>query len=404
MDAKTITTTLAALLAFASSSAPAQANQAVTAVAHSSEESRREATVTFELSNGEQRVISFRRGEISVDGNPIGRYQQGASLDRAWRRLIGRAGELTSDQLVLAIRGLPVQELSPETQDAWSELTRALPAVPPGTAVPPLPAVPEAPATAEVEIPDVNVDIGNIGEEVRAAVAEARRAQGLQGRGEPSFAVGSVVTDVMGLFGMLVALASIGFGAVFFVPQRLEVVADTVARSPVRAFFAGLFTQPLLLPALLTMVVGLVLTIVGILVVPVAIIGFVLALIASVLGGYLAVARVMGEIYVHRTGRQNLYTTGWATYRYLVYGLVGLLAIWLPALALQWIPGAGVALMLAAIIFTWVIATAGLGAVVLSRGGTRSSFGSKPVAQLSADFSWTTPRSTASTGETRRAQ
>jgi hypothetical protein len=395
-----IITALAALLASAFCGALAQANRA-TAVAHSTEESRRQATVTFELSDGEQRAISFSRGEISVDGDPIGTYPQGSPLDRAWRRLIARAGELTTDQLVLAIRGLPVRELSPETAAAWSELTRALPPVPPGTIVPPPPAGLEAPAMADIEIPDanLNVDIGNIREEVRAAVAQAR---GAPGRDEPSLAARGVVTDVMGLCGMLVALASIGFGAVFFVPHRLEVVADTLARSPVRAFFAGLFTQPLLLPALLTMVVGLVLTIVGILVVPMAIIGFVLAVIAAVLGGYLAVARVMGEIYVRRTGRQNLYTTGWATYRYLVYGLIGLLAIWLPALALQWIPGAGVTLMLAAIVFTWMIATAGLGAVVLSRGGTRSTFGSKPVAQLSADFSWTTPRSTVSPGETRR--
>jgi len=138
-------------------------------------------------------------------------------------------------------------------------------------------------------------------------------------------------------------------------------------------------------------------------VVPVAIVGFVLATIAALLGGYLSVARVVGEIYVKRTGRQDLFTTGWATYRYILYGLIGLLAIWLPALALQWIPVAGVTLMLAAAVFTWMIATAGLGGVVLSRAGTRASNGSKPAGQISAEFSWTTPRATTPAGQSRGA-
>ncbi|MBI3983610.1 MAG: hypothetical protein HY337_11920 [Gemmatimonadetes bacterium] len=409
--AKTITA-FAALTTLAFSGGAAQSRQAVTAVGHSTEESRREATVTFELSNGETRTISLRRGAVYLDGESVGAYRQGSEFDRAWRSLLSRAGDLSSHEFVLATRQLAEGNLSPETAAAWDRVTAGLPAVPPGTVVPPAPPMgpgPDAPAIAEIQVPDVNVDIGDITSEVRAAVAEARRAQAearlVEGmRGGPSFAAGAVVVDIMSLLGTLVALASIGFGTVFFVPQRLEVVADTVAKSPVRAFFAGLFAQPLLLPALLTMVVGLILTVVGILVVPVAIVGFVLAVIASVLGGYLAVARVVGEIYVRRTGRQNLYTTGWATYRYLVYGLLGLLAIWIPALALQWIPGAGLALMLAAVVFTWIITTAGLGAVVLSRGGTRTTFGGKSAGLLSAEFSWTAPRTTVSTAETRRVQ
>jgi hypothetical protein len=391
-----------------------RARQAATAVAHSTEVSRREATVTFELSNGESRTISLRRGDVYVDGERVGAYEQGSQLDLGWRSLLTHAGELSSHELALATHQLSVGELTPEAAEAWASLRAALPAVPQGTVAPPLPppppVAPEAPAIAELEIPDVNVDIGDIRAEVEAAMAaarqaqqEARRAPRFSAGGGPSFAAGAVVTDIMGLLGMLVALASIGFGTVFFVPQRLEVVADTVAKSPIRAFFAGLFAQPLLLPALVTIIVGLILTVVGILVVPVAIIGFVLATIFSVLGGYLAVARVIGEIYVRRAGRQNLYTTGWATYRYLVYGLIGLLTIWLPALALQWIPGAGLVLMALAIVFTWIIATAGLGAVVLSRGGTRSPSGGKPAGQLSAESSWTAPRTTVSTAETRRS-
>ena len=199
------------------------------------------------------------------------------------------------------------------------------------------------------------------------------------------------MADVAGLFGTLVALASLGFGALFFVPQRLEVVAATVRKSPIRAFFAGLFAQPLLLPALVTLTIGLVLTVVGVLAIPVAIIGFVLAVAAAFVGGYLAVARVVGEIYVHRRGQAARYTSGWSTYRYLVYGVVGLLLIWAPAILLRWVPAAGMILMITALVFTWVMATTGFGAVILSKAGAGSWALRRPTPpELSSEYLWTT--------------
>ena len=383
--------------------APAAARQAATVVGHTTEVSRSDATVRFDLSNGETRTVSLRRGLIYLDGARVGEYPEGAVLERAWRSLVSRGAELSTPQMVLATRSLPADGLTPEASESWHTVLSAIPELPPGVvaAIPPVPPVAEVP-----DVPGLDPDFpAQLAAQIEAAVSEGRRAQGIAERfqGREARLTGGVVTDVVGLLGMLVALASLGFGAVFFVPQRLEIVADTVARSPIRAFFAGLCTQPLLLPALVTLIVGLILTIVGILVIPVAIVAFVLATLLAALGGYLAVARVVGEIYVRRTGRQNLYTTGWATYRYTVYGLIGLLAIWLPALALQWVPAAGLVLLLAAAVFTWMIMTAGLGGVVLSRGGTRTTFGSKPAAQLSAEFSWTTPRAATGSAEVRRS-
>lgn len=390
--------TLAAPAAVAAQTTTA-APQAVTVVGHAADVSRRDATVRFDLSDGNTKTLSLRRGRIYLDGEEIGEYPDGSILERAWRALATRAADLSAPEMALAVHVLPVEGLSPEAAGAWRQAVAEVPTSPVGARVaPPPPPMPSLPAIA-------GIDTDALAAEIQAAVAEARRVRVIDRvpRPEANFSAGGVLADVMGLLGMLVALGSIGFGAVFFVPQRLEIVADTVAQSPVRAFFAGLFAQPLLLPALLTLVVGLILTIVGILVVPVAIVGFVLAAIAAVVGGYLAVARVVGEIYVKRTGRQDLYTTGWATYRYLLYGLMGLLAIWVPALALQWIPIAGFTLLLAAAVFTWMIATAGLGGVVLSRAGTRTTFGSKPAGQLSAEFSWTAPRSAAAAQPSRRA-
>jgi hypothetical protein len=64
--------------------------------------------------------------------------------------------------------------------------------------------------------------------------------------------------------------------------------------------------------------------------------------------------------------------------------------IWAPFALLGWIPGVGVALLWAAILFTWVMATAGLGATILSRAGLRGTFGRQVTPQLSGELSWST--------------
>src|SRR3970040_697853 len=140
-------------------------------------------------------------------------------------------------------------------------------------------ALPGPPPDVRALASGVPVNLDSVNETARQISQEVAREVAGRFRDAPesSFSVSRMATDVAGLFGTLVALASLGFGALFFVPHRLEIVADTVRRSPIRSFFAGLFAQPLLLPALVTLVIGLVLTIVGVLVVPVAIIAFVVA-------------------------------------------------------------------------------------------------------------------------------
>jgi hypothetical protein len=175
------------------------------------------------------------------------------------------------------------------------------------------------------------------------------------------------------LVGMFVALACIGFGFTFFMPRQLEVVSDTVTDSFGKSFFAGLFATPLLFPAFAMLLVGLAITVVGILLIPVAIVAGVLAVIAAAVGGYLAVANSVGGSYLNR--RMAMGKVVEATpYRSMVYGLVGLLAIWIPAILLGWIPLVGNAMLGLAAIFTWAMATAGFGAAILSRAGLRATF------------------------------
>ena len=350
----------------------APAASAAEAVGHSASLSRRAARLVVDLSDGSQVTVSFTGGTVSVNNREVGSYAPGGPLERAWRSVLSQAGPLTTPALVFALRSLPTGALGPGAQEAMAAIAGALPSVDRS-------ALPGPPPDVDALASALPVNLDSVNEMARHAP-------------ESSFGVARVATDVAGLFGTLVALASLGFGALFFVPNRLEIVADTVRRSPIRSFFAGLFAQPLLLPALVTLVIGLVLTIVGVLVVPVAIVAFVLAVAAALVGGYLAVARVVGEIYARRRVQNGAYTAGWSTFRYMVYGLVGLLMIWAPGVLMRSVPVAGDILLITALVFTWAMATTGFGATILSKAGGGWKFGaptSRP--EISSEHLWTSP-------------
>jgi hypothetical protein len=151
-------------------------------------------------------------------------------------------------------------------------------------------------------------------------------------------------------------------------------MADTVSTSFARSFFVGLFTQPLLLPLLGALIVGLTITVIGILLVPVAIVAFAATLAAAVVGGYLAVARVAGSAWMKRV-RGNHGESPLGLLQSIAWGLAIVLAVWLPAILFGWVPVAGDALLVVAALVTWGLATTGLGAAVLTRGGVRTTFG-----------------------------
>jgi hypothetical protein len=357
-------------------------------VGHSTSISPKVAKLVVDLSDGSQVSIAFSAGAVLINGDSAAAYAAGGPLEHAWRALLVRAGSLSTPQVVLALGALQAPQLGPEAPAVAAAITAALPAVKP-KAPAPIPSLRDLMAGPEINFDSLN-----------RSQPEGARPEGQPNRPVrvipvasftgPRLALGRLATDVASLFGALVALASLGFGALFFVPHRLEVVAETVRRMPVRSFFAGLFAQPLLLPALVTMVIGLVLTIVGILVVPVAVVAFALAVAAALVGGYLAVARVVGERYAARRAPHGTFSPGWTAYRHLVYGLIGLLLIWVPAVLLRWVPVAGIILLVTAAVFTWVMVTTGFGAAILTRAGARPfGLSGERRAQLAPDQIWT---------------
>lgn len=202
------------------------------------------------------------------------------------------------------------------------------------------------------------------------------------------------IRRLAGVVGVFFALAVIGYGLVAFGRYNLQVVSDTVAHSFGRAFVTGLVGQILILPTFGMLVVGLVLSVAGILLLPFAVIVYALLVIVGVVGGYLAVAHSMGESWTRRRLAQGVRLGTPNSYGFLFTGLAATMVLWLSWALFGWVPLAGDLIRGAAILVTWLLATAGLGAAMLSRAGIRENFAGRiiPPEALTDEYLWATPQ------------
>lgn len=186
----------------------------------------------------------------------------------------------------------------------------------------------------------------------------------------------------------LVILVLIGIGVLVFAGSYLEGVADSLEGRFGRSFWAGIATQLALAPALALLVVALAVTVIGLLLIPFAIVAFVLAVAGLLTLGFLAVARLTGESIAPSAARR--YHARGAALRALVIGVTVYMGLWVLASAFAWAPIVETVLRGIAVAITWVATTAGLGAAVLSRGGTRRP--SDPIVPAPVnDLPWQTP-------------
>jgi hypothetical protein len=181
---------------------------------------------------------------------------------------------------------------------------------------------------------------------------------------------------------------------VFFARRYVEVIADTASNAFGRSLVVGLLGQLLVLPTLAMLIVGLIFTIVGILLLPFAILAFVIAVIAAALGGYLAVAHAVGETWSRRRMAGGAFVRNPNAYGYTFTGLVGLLGLWAAAALFGWAGPVVFIFRAAAFIVTWLAATVGFGAVLLSRAGLRETFAGRHAGELSDEYLWATPPAT----------
>jgi hypothetical protein len=234
---------------------------------------------------------------------------------------------------------------------------------------------------------------GEIGGEVRSLAATTVFLADTPPETPPS-ALKTVGRRAAGVLGVFLTLGALGFGLVMFGRSNLEVVSDTVSHSFGRAFVTGLLGQVLLLPTFGMLVVGLILSVAGILLLPFAVVVYALLVIVGVLGGFLAVAHAMGETYTRRRLALGAMIGSLNSYRYLLVGLGALASLWFAWAAFGWVPVAGELIRGAAFLVTWLLATAGLGAALLSRAGVRENFAGRliPPEALTDEYLWATPQ------------
>lgn len=165
----------------------------------------------------------------------------------------------------------------------------------------------------------------------------------------------------------------VGIGVLVFGGRTLDVVGAAVNEHFGRSFLVGIAGTLALAPVLALGILGLALTILGILLIPFAVVAYALAVTGLVTLGFLATAMVTGRA-LSRSGPQG--SARGAALRSLVIGIALFVGLWLiAALTTSW-PVASSAVRVIAFALTWATATVGLGATILTRGGTRGADGS----------------------------
>lgn len=182
---------------------------------------------------------------------------------------------------------------------------------------------------------------------------------------------GLISTLALGL-----VLAGIGAALIFYGRSYLETVSDTLRKSTMRSMGVGLAACFLVVPAFVVLLVALAVSIVGIPLLLLAVPLYPLAVAAAVGLGLLGAAHAIGE----RTAEQRSESFELRHRNAYAYLFTGLGMLLMPLLAANLIGMTGFLSFLGTLIKVvtwaaiWAAATAGLGAVILSRAGTQRTF------------------------------
>lgn len=197
-------------------------------------------------------------------------------------------------------------------------------------------------------------------------------------------------------------MLGVGLGVARYAGSHLEGVVRTVELDFSRSFWLGVAGQLAVLPVLGLVIAALALSIVGAVAIPVAVLAFCVAAAGISTLGFLAIAQLTGGAFVSAASRAALSARG-AALRGLIGGVVIYTGLWVLAAALTSVPLAGAVARGVAFAATWVAATAGFGATMWSRAGTRVPAGRAPVADPAEDYSWSTPTPVSGVAPARRA-
>lgn len=349
--------------------------------------SRNDAVLRVELSDGRELTWALRDGQAFIDGNAVGAATRGSALDQSWRELLNQAMEAPGESLP----GLLIGWEAPADQAAGAALDRSLeemlggvetepvaPAVGDAQAAPDAPAAPGAPGFSDDSVSRLVERITVLQSQIQELEGEAARGYV---RNDNSFSrffshIGRGIAGILSVLVTYAVLFGIGFATIVLGGRRfIEGVGDTARHATVRSGLVGLAASFLVVPAFVLGIIALVISIIGIPALLVFVPLFPLAVVLAVLLGYLGVAHASGEAFAERRfSGEEWYRMG-NSYYFLLAGLALLLVLFLGAHILELTgPFLGFLqgiLMFLGVVLTWAVATIGLGAVLISRGGTR---------------------------------
>jgi hypothetical protein len=330
------------------------------------------AEMTLELEGGRRVELSVRDGRARVDGRELGPAPRGGDVDRAWRDLLNRAMESPTNNL-------PALFASWSAPDGTGRLLQtALRATIAGAALPPAAAASAVPGSDSLI--KLNERIKELEQKLEGEDddwdEDFAPADADERWGGPFRHIWRGLTDIVATLVTYAILFGMGFAVVFFGGRKyLEAVGETARRATLRSWLVGLAASFLVLPVFVLGVVVLLISIVGIPALLVWIPLFPVAVFAAVVLGYLAVAHAAGEALAERRFSGSDWFSRGNSYYFLLTGLGLLVALFLAAdvseMAGPWLGFVHGSLMFFAIVLSWAAATIGLGAVLLTRGGTR---------------------------------
>lgn len=341
--------------------------------------SRESALLRLELADGRTVESVIRDGAAFVDGRRIGDAPRGDALDRSWRELLNDAMEAPSAEVpaLLARWSAPGSVGSAMAAALQSALqvpagtgsTGATVTVPPGS------------SSDSVERLLTRID-----ELERAAQRAERRAERAAERASSASRstrrfgpIHYISEGIAGIFSLLVTyfvLFAIAFVTIMFGGRRfIEGVGDTARHATGRSMLVGLAAGFLVIPAFILGIIALVISIVGIPGLLVWLPGYPVAVALALMLGYLGVAHAAGEALAER----RFYMADWFergnSYYFLLSGLGLLLAAFFASqvvhMAGPWLGFIKGILAFFGFAVTFSALCTGLGAVLLSRGGTR---------------------------------
>jgi hypothetical protein len=349
--------------------------------------SRDTATLSLEFADGSRSEFSVHDGQAWVDGQAVGNVERGSELDRSWRELLNAALDLDGDDLVRLL----IDWDAPGDAALDDRLEAALQR-----------AIPRALGESEVAIPDVDADVNiSIDSVERMAV----RIRELQERLQEVESLGDIPVTVevvnraaanrggifdrgpfrhlfRGITGIVqwaifyAVVFGIAFATIYFGGRRyIEAVADTARANTTRSLLVGLAASFLLIPAWILGIIALAISIVGIPALLAWIPLFPVAVGLAILLGYIGVAHATGEALAER----RFYATDWFqrgnSYYFLMTGLGLLIAPFIAVnvirMAGPWLGFLGGIFFVIGMVVMWAALSIGLGAVLLTRAGTR---------------------------------